>query len=465
MIVIRLAIVFVPLFILLIGPWPVDNTHFQKTDYAIQTQQYIKSITRNKNESPLKAGSAEVEITPIPGSPLAGYSARDPKENTGAIDKIYAKAISIANNNTNITLLSAEILLPLHELVDAVVLKTGLKRNEIYFTATHTHSGPGGYAHGIVEKASMGDFSQTQFDMLVDALSSAVLKSRSNMQPVELRYSRLQLTPEYAHQFIHNQLFDGAKSHNSIHVLELINTNTFSHLATLLTFSAHPTFLGRLNRKISGDYPNALMRELKMKLGGTTMFSVGAVGSMLPTGDGLHNVKTVKNELRQMNDAAKTLADFISTSLKNNASIDKNKLIKISSWKEKNTTIQSEIVPVLLPYPNYRITDNLRLSPFLVNSIFHDNDTFIHAIKIGKLFFLSYPADYSGELAASLEKWGDQNNAYPWATSFNGEYLGYIMPSEHYDMDHYVTRDVNFFGRWAGDYFEELSKEIISSLK
>ena len=462
----RLLFVLIPLIILLVGPWPVDETHFQQSNYAKQTFETIKKISRLENTGELSAGSASIQITPIPNGPLAGYSARDPKSSTGIIDDIYAKAISISNNNQTITLLSAEILLPLPELVNAVIKKTGLKRNEVYFSVTHTHSGPGGYANGIIETISMGSFSKKQFDILVNALSSAVIKSRSKMQPITLQYSRLELTPEFASEFIFNQLYSGPNTHNSVHALELIQkTQNKERLATLITFSAHPTFLGRQNRELSGDYPNLLMRELEQKLGGNVLFSVGAVGGMLPVGDGVKPVKSLEKEKKQLKQMGISLANFIADTLQNPDTSNKNQLSNNTFWKSESAAIQSEIIPITLPFPNFRITDNLRLSPLLVNSIFHDNDTFIHTVKIGKLFFQSYPADYSGELAESLEHWGNINSVYPWATSFNGEYIGYIMPSKHYDKPHYSVHNVNFFGRWAGDYFLQTSKNIISQLR
>ena len=465
----RLAFAFIALFVLLIGPWPVDETHFQQSQYAKNTFEHIKNLNPDINASLIKAGTASVEITPLPGSPLAGYSARDPKANTGAIEKLFAKAISISNNTNTTTLLSADLLLPMPELVTAIVKKTGLQRNQIYFSTTHTHSGPGGYANGIIETASMGDFSQKQFDMLVNSLSSAVIKSRENLQTVKIKYTRLELTPSFASQFIHNQLYDIPQAHNSIHALEFKtvtrNMNETNRLATLITFSAHPTFLGRINRKLSGDYPGVLMRKLEKSLGGNVMFSVGAVGSMLPVSKEEKEITSIEIQKKKLNTMGESLAHLITKSLMSSTEFDKSKVSNILSWSSSEVTIQSEVIPIELPFPNYRLSDNLRLSPFLVNAIFHDNDTFIHALKIGKLFFLSYPADYSGELATSLEQWANDKDVYPWATSFNGEYIGYILPSRHYDKNHYSVRDVNFYGRWAGDFFLETSKQIIVKLK
>ncbi len=443
----------------------MDDTPFQQTIYAQNTFNKIASITPNRDAFPLTAGSATVEIIPLPKVPLAGYSARDPKSSTGAIDKVFAKAITISNGAQTITLLSADILLPLPQLINAVIQQTNLKRNQIYFSATHTHSGPGGYASGIVETMSMGRFSQKQFDILVNALSSATMKSRKNLQPVSLKYTRLRLTQTYANQFIHNQLNHDQNTHNSIHTLELIKNENAKRLATLVTFSAHPTFHGRLNRETSGDYPSVLMRELEPLLGGDVIFSAGAVGGMLPKANGKRVKRNIKNGNKQIAEMTKSLATLIGKNLNKNSIADDTVLKSISTWQTASATIQSEIIPVSLPFASFRISDNMRLSPLLINSIFHDNDTYIHALKIGGIFFLAYPADYAGELATSLEDWGNKNDAYPWTTSFNGEYIGYVMPSKHYDAHHYTVRDVSFFGRWSGDYFLRISEEIISQLK
>lgn len=465
MIVFKSIFIFSVIFVFFVGPWPVDDTHFSLTKYAHHTFENINRIKVDSKLSSLSAGAAKVEIIPMPNSPLAGYAARDSKENTGTLDKVFAKAITIENSNTSITLLSAEILLPLKELVDAIVLKTKLKRNQIYFMATHTHSGPGGYAHGIVEEASIGEFSQEQFNMLVNTLSDAVLKSRANLLPVKIKYSRLSLSSKGSNRFIHNQLFENATSHNSIHTLEIVNTITNIRLATLITFSAHPTFLGRINHKISGDYPSILTNNLENTLGGIVVFSAGAVGSMLPSSIDKEKTKGLDGQIRQRDNMGKDLAVVITNALSNMPIQDDNSLVKKTTWQAEKTSIQSEIIPVNLPWPNYRISDNLRLSPYLIRMLFHDNTTYIQTLKIGKLMLLSFPADYSGELALDLENWGDKVGVFPWVMSFNGEYIGYITPSKRYELDHYVTRDVNFYGRWTGDYFHEISKKIIHQLQ
>lgn len=440
--------VFILLCIVFIGPWPVSNTHFRDADYAQQSLSALEQRVYLQQPLPLQGGFASIEITPKPGVPLGGYSARNPKANEGSMAPVYAKAISLSNGEQSVTIVGAEILLPLPELVDEVVKLSGVKREQLYFTTSHTHSGPGGYAKGLVAEASLGEFHPDYFQQLSQALATIVKRSRSQTKPVRLRYQRLEMDDQTSDSFIYNQLNKGPGGHHSLHWLQLSNSQNQS-IANLISFSAHPTFLGRVNKKISGDYPGLLQRKLEQQLGSPVMFAVGSVGGMLPVGQGNTPAGDLATQVAQMEDMSDRLTNWFLQQP------------HIPQWQSDQAIIDSAIIPVTLPSPQFRIHDNWRLSPLLVGSLFHDRETYVHALRLGPLFLFAEPADYSGELAQQIEKWGAQHQAFPWITGFNGDYIGYIMPSNRYDEDHYTVGDVNFFGRWAGDYLNEINKKFI----
>ncbi len=452
------------MFILFIGPWPTDDKHFSETNYAADTFTTVEKIVPLIVSGQLQAGVASIDITPPVGVPLAGYSAREPKANQGMLARIFAKAITINNGQQQVTLLSAEILLPLAELVESVLEKANIKRSQLYFTSTHTHSGPGGYANGLVESIALGDFDDSYFQFLSDQLAKVVTASKSKLQNVSLNYQRFQFKTELQQQYIFNQLTDGPNAHDSTHVLQLIAHATQKPIATLVTFSAHPTFLGRVNKKISGDYPTILVQKLKEHLDGEILFMSGGVGGMLPIGENSKPKKELEIEIRQMNDLGNRLANTIATALQNATEDNDFDAQKTQSWQTEKAVIQAEIIPIKLPAANYRMSDSLRLSPYLIKMAFHDSNSYLHAVKIGKLKLFAYPADFSGELAQELEQWASTQDNLPITHSFNGDYLGYIMPSNRYDIDHYITRDTNFYGRWAGDYMIEVSKKFIQQV-
>ena len=452
------------LFVSLIGPWPVSDSHFLESDYGKSTLAHIDEINLQTDAQALRAGVSSIDITPPIGFDLGGYSARTHKANTGVLHSVFAKAITLENTASTITLVSAEILLPMPELVNSVLSKTGLKREEIFFTTSHTHSGPGAYSHGIISTMALGEFNQTQFDFISDRIAQAIIQSRKELSPVEISYRRVELTQAYANHFIQDQLNTPPQTHNSLHLLDLNALISKKRLATLMTFSAHPTFLGKRNTMVSGDYPGAVMLQLEDRLPGVMIFASGAVGGMLPKGaDDSPNSK-IEAEKQKLNDMSLRMVELLTNLLSENPVYDAQKVASVTQWSSREAVIQSEIIPVALPLQSFRLNDYLRLSPFIVSQLFHDRETFVHALRLGKILFLGYPADYSGELARDLETWAADKDVFPWATSFNGDYIGYIMPTRHYDKSHHTVRSVNFFGRWSGDYFTEISQRTILNM-
>ncbi len=46
-------------------------------------------------------------------------------------------------------------------------------------------------------------------------------------------------------------------------------------------------------------------------------------------------------------------------------------------------------------------------------------------------------------------------------TSFNGDYVGYVVPAKYYAMNTYETRTMSFFGPQLPTYFDALLKDLI----
>jgi hypothetical protein len=46
-------------------------------------------------------------------------------------------------------------------------------------------------------------------------------------------------------------------------------------------------------------------------------------------------------------------------------------------------------------------------------------------------------------------------------TSFNGDYVGYVVPTKYYGMNTYETQVMAFFGPQLPDYFDTLLKGLV----
>ncbi|MDX1812558.1 MAG: neutral/alkaline non-lysosomal ceramidase N-terminal domain-containing protein, partial [Gammaproteobacteria bacterium] len=267
-----IVLVFIVMFI---GPWPVDDTSFLQEKFAQRTLKNIDTLEKSHASSKLMAGFSQLDMTPKKGIPLGGYAARDPKANEGYYEKIYAKALTLKNATNTVTIVNTETLLPLPELIEQVLKDCKLKREDIFFTSTHTHSGPGGYATGFIEREALGEYSAQYFKQLTTQITKVILASRQNLQPAEMIYSVADLDAQTASTYAYNQLKSSPSDHASLHILQIKGANQ-NRIANIISFDAHPTFFGRRNKKVSGDYPSLLMDDLQKQFNSPFIFIPGA---------------------------------------------------------------------------------------------------------------------------------------------------------------------------------------------
>ena len=93
---------------------------------------------------PLRAGAAEVDITPPIGYRMAGYF--NERVSTGIHDPLHAKAIVLQQGPEQVALVSCDLVgLPLNVTTNARALasaQTGIPVSHIVICATHSHTGP-----------------------------------------------------------------------------------------------------------------------------------------------------------------------------------------------------------------------------------------------------------------------------------------------------------------------------------
>lgn len=89
-------------------------------------------------------GSAQVDITPSLGTPMAGYYAVRTLE--GVLDPLYAKAIVIEKDGVRAAIVSLDLLTTTPGLVSESRAKiesaTGIPAKHVMISATHSHTGP-----------------------------------------------------------------------------------------------------------------------------------------------------------------------------------------------------------------------------------------------------------------------------------------------------------------------------------
>jgi hypothetical protein len=437
------VLVLIVLFLVVVGPWPVNNTPLETSDWYTDS---LKSIERAMMEKPTQAPLMQVGIAAIPmnlplGLPLAGYGARQGIASTGTHDPIRAKAVAFSAGNETAVVVGADILLVNEPLAKAVSEKvaTRISRDHLYFMATHTHSGPGGWGTWWAENLVVGAPSDQGQEVLASGMAKAIETALDNIEPATLSFGKTS-----APEFVRNRLLDTSPTDPSLQVVKFTGKGGKS-LGALISFPAHATVLGADNRLFSAEYPGAVERDLEAAWGGTVVFCAGPLGSMGPKGGGGSGFERVEAIGKGLADKAEALAAS-------------HGLRTITG----TITFQCNTIPIVSPPVQYRTTQNTRISPVLSAMMLTFNrGVTVTALRIGPLLMLGMPCELSGEIANTLYQVAEKRGLHLIVTSFNGHYQGYVVPDKYFPLDKYETRAMRFLGPHAGSYYEGVLRKII----
>ena len=119
-------------------------------------------------------------------------------------------------------------------------------------------------------------------------------------------------------------------------------------------------------------------------------------------------------------------------------------------------------LPVSLPEFNVRVSDGVRLRPWLAGQLVPAKTrTYLQAFRLQDAVWVSTPCDFSGELALGIKDFlRARTGRHAVITSFNGDYVGYVVSPRYYHMDGYEPRTMSFFGPTIPDYFDDLIRRM-----
>ena len=213
-------------------------------------------------------------------------------------------------------------------------------------------------------------------------------------------------------------------------------------MAVIGVFGAHATLLGADNMRFDRDYPGAWASGIEATPGRMAMFMAGAVGSQSGRGGGASG----RDRVRTMGEAlaARTLDS-----------------IGRASFRE-SIELGAAGVELTLPSLHLRVTEELRLRPWLSRHVLPVRPTtFLQTARVGGMVWLSMPCDFSGEIAAGMREEAAAGGRRLAVTSFNGDYVGYVIPGKYHHLGGYEPRVMSFHGPTTGDYFEDWGRRLM----
>jgi len=451
------ALIVVILILLFWSLDKVDYSPYSESDYYSETKTRFDSLASQLTLTKGKVyiGAGKMSITPGFGAnednpedgifkevPLAGYGSRGGANVEGTHDSLLVKVVAIRVEEKITVMIGSDILIVPPNISEGVSRcvhnKLGIERNQLFFTATHTHSGVGAWSEGFVGKQFAGLPNNDIVEWLINQYCEAIENAIEDLRPGKVGSGSFE-----ASEFISNRLIGDRGEKNSEFIFLLARQDEGKSII-IGSYDAHATTLGGWNMQFSGDYPGYWQRKLESDQADMAVFLAGSVGS--------HSARSQGEKFEKSKYIGQALADSV---------------IKYSRQVELSDSIELAHLSLKIALPEYhiRISDGIRLNPVLAGTLFPDiGDVYIQTARIGNLIWTTTPCDFSGETAIIHKNAMHKEGYKALITSFNGAYVGYVIPDKYYHLNEYESRVMSWYGPSMDPYINEMIGRIMKKM-
>jgi hypothetical protein len=246
----------------------------------------------------LRAGAAQVVITPPKGAPMAGYYNNRAAE--GTHDDLYAKALVFEKDNVRTALVACDVVSLPRELTERarqiIQQKTGIPPDHVMISATHDHTGPVilTYPSRYNLQGEMKRIAEEYTAALPERIAQAVESANTRLQPARIRAA---VGREESLAFNRRYFMkDGSVGWNpgklnpnivrpagptdpAVPVI-YVETTDGTSIAAYTNFAMHQDTTGGL--QFSADYSYTLGRVMGMAKGArlVSVFTIGCAGNV-----------------------------------------------------------------------------------------------------------------------------------------------------------------------------------------
>lgn len=219
----------------------------------------------------LLAGAAEVDITPPPGMPKAGYSS-NAQDGIGFRTRLRARVLHLRAGTSSLALVQCDLLggsaIVQHLVAKAVAGSTDVGLDGLLIGATHTHAGPGQFLgtdfyNRFASNRSGFDPAWSQF--LVERIAGGVTEAVAARRPARLATGSIQvwgwtrnrsLDPHVANESVADKRTAAHRKYVAINpVLHVVRVDGVDDapIAAMVLFSVHGTGISVAAREYNAD--------------------------------------------------------------------------------------------------------------------------------------------------------------------------------------------------------------------
>ncbi len=214
---------------------------------------------------------------------MMGYAKLDQKTN-GIHTRLHSRAFVFVDTVTEkrVVFVSADLGHIFQAVKRDVVIKLQEKFGNLYtdenvmLSATHTHSGPGGYGHEILFNITTLGFISENYNVIVNGIFDSIVMAHNNLQSGEVFINRGELTNVSKNRSLtaYQNNPENEKAQYSypfetrMTLLRLQGHENGNAIGTVNWFSLHGVSMSNLNTLISADnkgYASSLFEKIKQK--------------------------------------------------------------------------------------------------------------------------------------------------------------------------------------------------------
>lgn len=413
----------------------------------------------------LKAAVARIDLTPpmkLKAS-LGGYGARMSKPAIGVHDRIFAKALVIADGDKRFALVTADVLaFPpgfKSTLVESLA-EAGWKSEQIMLLPSHSHTSIDMLAicpkntFGIPQ---LGIFIPELFSLTVANLAKVITAASKDLAFVLIGTQSISLDGWNRNRR------KGNTSYESALTITRIDTTVGKPLAVLVNWTAHPTLMGPEDMMFSGGWPGHLQRTVEALIGEgvTAMYYNGAEGdqSPVPRRDSGGNWERAERYGREL--GIIVWREW-----------QKIKPLALSDYSYHSEEIE---LPKRIWHADFMKTGGSEygLSEDIIAevvSLMAPTKTFSGSLRLGDLLVVGIPGEMAAQLGMSIKSqvvaaWlSPASVRHVVIGGLANEWISYILPADEYNKGSYEA-SVSFYGETLAQVMVEGAVKGASSLK
>lgn len=244
----------------------------------------------------LSVGAGRADISPAPGTPHAGWGAQTHQRGLGNDLPLQVTALALSDGGQSVAIADVDIIQlnpEVEEKAAALAAEmTGIRRDSIRLSHTHTHGGPNTFRLPIITEGL--PMVLQYIEDLPNRIAGAIWQAWRNMRPArmaagtgscDINVNRRYRTPE-------GRMVVGCNPEGVVdRTVRVIRFDDLDQrpIATILHYACHPTTMAWQNQFQTPDYPGMARLVVEQQVGGLCLFLQGAAGNLGPrrgfTGD------------------------------------------------------------------------------------------------------------------------------------------------------------------------------------